>query len=103
VHRNLRHADGRLRPITKILVILAIPLAIPLIAAGYARHVWNAEQQRWADAREATELRYWQMIDLNCQFGELTDPVKCSEALNNLTERSAFVSRSMAELAESPL
>ena len=85
--------------ITKILIILAIPL----IAAGYARHMWNREQQRWADAREAAEVRYWQMIDLNCQFGELADPVRCSKALNNLAERTAYVSSSMAGLAESPL
>ena len=89
--------------ITKILIILVIPLAIPLIAAGYARHMWNAEQKRWAEAREAAEVRYWQMIDLNCQFGELADTVKCSEAFNNLAGRTAYISRSMADLAESPL
>jgi hypothetical protein len=65
--------------------------------------MWTAEQQRWAEAREAAEVRYWQMIDLNCQFGELADPVKCSKAVNNLAERTAYVSRSMADLAESPL
>ena len=81
---NLCHADSRFRlMITKILIILVIPL----IAAGYARHMWNAEQKRWAEAREAAEVRYWQMIDLNCQLGEITDGTKCAQALNNLAER----------------
>ena len=69
--------------ITKILVIIAIPLLI----AGYGRHMWYEYQQGWAAAREAAELRYWEMIDLNCQLGEVTDSTKCAKALNNLAER----------------
>jgi hypothetical protein len=96
-------ADGGLRTmIAKKLIVIAIPLAIPLAVAGYLRHTWSEDQQRWAAARDAAELRYAQMIDLNCQLGELTDSTACARALNDLAGRMAFVSRSMAELEPPP-
>jgi hypothetical protein len=70
--------------ITKIFIIVAIPLLL----GGYARYEWRADQQRWAAAREAAEVRYWQMIDLNCQLGEITDSTMCAKALNNLLARA---------------
>jgi len=69
--------------ITKILVIISVPLLI----AGYCLYVWYEDQQRWATAREAAEVRYWDMIELNCQLGEITDLTKCSKALNIRTAR----------------
>lgn len=66
------------------VTILAF-VAIILLIAGYGRHVWYEDQQRWAAAREAAEVRYWKMIDLNCQLGEVTDSTKCAKALTNLT------------------
>jgi len=72
--------------IAKILAIIAIPLLL----AGYARYEWDVDQQGWAAAREAAEVRYWQMIDLNCQLGEVTDSTKCAGALNNLLGRYRF-------------
>jgi len=67
--------------VVRIFVIIIAILAIPLLIAGYGRYVWYADQQRWAAAREAAEVRYWNMIELNCEFGELTDFAKCSEAI----------------------
>jgi hypothetical protein len=67
--------------IAKIVVIIIAILAIPLLVAGYGRYAWYTDQQRWAAAREAAEVRYWDMIELNCEFGELTDFAKCSEAI----------------------
>ena len=68
------------------VTILAF-LAVILLIAGYARHAWYVDQQRWATAREAAEVRYWKMIDLSCQLGEVTDSTKCAKALNNLAGR----------------
>jgi hypothetical protein len=68
--------------IAKILVIIIAILAIPLLIAGYGRYAWYADQQRWAAAREAAEVRYWDMIGLNCQLGEIIDPTKCSQAFS---------------------
>jgi hypothetical protein len=68
--------------ISKIFVIIIAILAIPLLIAGYGRYAWYADQQRWAAAREAAEVRYWDMIELNCQLGEIIDLTKCSQALS---------------------
>lgn len=68
--------------IAKILVVIITTLAVPLLIAGYGRYLWYADQQRWAAAREAAEVRYWDMIELNCELGELTDLTKCTEALS---------------------
>jgi hypothetical protein len=89
--------------IAKLLVIASIPVTLPLAAAGYVQHVWDADQQRWAEAREAAEMRYAQMVDLNCQFGQMTDAGKCSKALNSLAGRSAYVSQGMDALPEPDL
>jgi ACR3 family arsenite efflux pump ArsB len=69
--------------ITKILIIVAIPLLL----GGYARYEWHADQQRWAAAREAAEVRYWDMIELNCQLGEIADSTMCAKAHNILLAR----------------
>ena len=50
--------------VARILVIIIAILAIPLLVAGYGRYIWYADQQRWAAAREAAEIRYWDMIEL---------------------------------------
>ena len=78
------HASKFCDVIAKILLIVAIPLLL----GGYARYEWHADQQRWATAREAAEVRYWQMIDLNCQLGKITDRTMCAKALNNLLART---------------
>ena len=73
--------------IIKTLILVAIPLTIALIATGYARHLWYADQQRWAAAREAAELRYAQEvvryaqeIELKCRRGEISDSERCDDA-----------------------
>jgi len=68
-------------------------VAIVLLIAGAARHAWYVDQQRWTAAREAAEVRYWQMINLNCQLGEVTDSTKCAKALTNLTGRQVATAR----------
>lgn len=73
--------------IARIFVVIVAVLAVPLLIAGYGRYAWYADQQRWAAAREAAEVRYWDMIELNCQLGELIDFTKCTEALNIRTAR----------------
>jgi hypothetical protein len=73
--------------VARIFVIIIAILAIPLLVAGYGRYIWYADQQRWAAAREAAEVRYWDMIELNCEFGALTDFTKCSEAISLRTAR----------------
>jgi hypothetical protein len=78
------HASKFCDVIAKILLIVAIPLLL----GGYARYEWHADQQRWATAREAAEVRYWQMIDLNCQLGKITDRTMCVKALNDLFART---------------
>lgn len=72
--------------IAKILISLAIPVLI----AGYAYHLWNADQNRWAAAREAAELRYAETVHSDCRLGEITDSTKCTKALSYLTAHAAL-------------
>jgi hypothetical protein len=65
-------------------------LIVPICIAGYAHHLWSKEQQYWADARALAELRYWRMIGLNCDLGELTDKDKCTQAQINLASYSTL-------------
>ncbi len=71
----------------RIFPIIITILAITMLIAGYGRYAWYADQQRWAAAREAAEVRYWDMIELNCKLGELADLTKCSEAISIRTAR----------------
>ena len=73
--------------ISRILVTIVAILAIPLLIVGYGRYVWYADQQRWAAARQAAEVRYWNMIELNCELGEIVDLTRCSEAITIRTAR----------------
>jgi hypothetical protein len=73
----------------KILAILVIS-AIPALIAGYFYHLWNADQQRWAEAREAAELRYAEAVKADCQLGQITNGEKCAKASSYLTERAAL-------------
>ncbi|HEX6093152.1 MAG TPA: hypothetical protein VFZ07_07345 [Dongiaceae bacterium] len=71
------------------LVTLLTFLAIPLLIAGYFYHLWSVDQQRWAAAREAAELRYAQAIESDCRLGKITDSTKCTKALSYLTAQVA--------------
>jgi hypothetical protein len=73
--------------IIRIFAIIIAILAIPMLIAGFGRYAWYLDQQRWAAAREAAEVRYWDMVELNCELGELTDLTKCSEAISIRTAR----------------
>ena len=75
----------------KNLILVAIPLTIALMATGYACYLWNLDQQGWAAAREAAELRYAQEvvryaqeIELKCRSGEISDSERCDEAFSLL-------------------
>jgi hypothetical protein len=68
-----------------IPITILIFLAIPILIAGYFHHLWSLDQQRWAAAREAAELRYAQTIDSDCRLGKITDSAKCTKALTYLT------------------
>jgi len=71
--------------IVKALILFAIPLAIALSATGYARYLWHADQERWAAAREAAELRYAQEVESKCRLGEINDDARCAKALAYIT------------------
>jgi hypothetical protein len=73
----------------KNLILVAIPLTIALMATGYARYLWNLDQQRCAAAREAAELRYAQEIELKCRVGEISDVAQCTKARAYLNARVA--------------
>ena len=75
--------------IVKALILFAIPLAIALSATGYARYLWYADQERWAAARDAAELRYAQEVESKCRLGEISDNTQCAKALAYLTTRVA--------------
>ncbi len=76
--------------ITTLVTLLALGfLAIPIPVAGYFYHLWNLDQQRWAAAREAAELRYAQAIESDCRLGKITDSTKCTKALIYLTAQVA--------------
>lgn len=79
-----------IRLIRSMIFKTIVVMAIPLLIAGYARNSWNADELHWANARTAAELRYWQMIDLNCRLGEINDRARCADALNNLSGRDRF-------------
>ncbi len=68
-----------------ILVTVLTFLGIPLLIAGYFYHLWSMDQQRWAAAREAAELRYAQTIESDCRLGKITDSKQCTYALSFLT------------------
>ena len=68
-----------------ILVTVLTLVGIPLLIAGYFHHLWSVDQQRWAAAREAAELRYAETIDSDCRLGKITDSTKCTKALSYLT------------------
>jgi hypothetical protein len=74
--------------ITTSITILSL-LAVPILIAAYFYHLWNADQERWAAAREAAELRYAQAIDSDCRLGKITDSTKCTKALTYLTTQVA--------------